>query len=74
MTSLGEEGVDGSNEKEKGLMNMDNSVVIVVQRGWVEVEESLSGINTNGKNTIKIINNNKWEKIVKLQPKNSIIK
>ena len=41
--------VEGLNKKEKGLMDMDNSVVIVVGREWMEVEEGIKGINSNGK-------------------------
>ena len=39
-------------KKEKGLMDMDNSVVIV---GGVEVEEGITGINDNGKKQYKSI-------------------
>ena len=38
--------MEGSNKKEKGLMDMDNSVVIVV---------GIRGLNGNGKNTLKLI-------------------
>ena len=41
-------------KNEKGLMDTDNSVVIVGDRGRVEVEEGIRGINGNGKNTVKI--------------------
>ena len=37
----------GLSKKEKGFMDMDNSVVIVGE------EEGLRGLNGNGKNTIK---------------------
>ena len=43
--------MEESSEKEKGLMNMDNSVAIA--GGWVEVEEGIMGINGNGENTIR---------------------
>ena len=50
-------GMEGSSKKkerkEKELMDMDNSVVIVRDEGWVEVEEGIEGINANGKTTIK---------------------
>ena len=46
--------MEGSSKKEKGLTGLDNSVVTVGSRVWVEVEESIRGINGNGKNTIKI--------------------
>ena len=36
-------------KKEKGLMDMDNSVVIAGVGGWVEVEEVVRGINGDGK-------------------------
>ena len=36
-------------KKEKGLMDMDHSVV-AVGVGWVEVEEGIRGINCSGKN------------------------
>ena len=43
----------GWSEKEKGLMDTDNSVVIVGGGGWMEVEEGMgAGVNSNGKNTI----------------------
>ena len=45
--------MEESNGKEKGLLDTDNSVVIVGDRGRVEVEEGIRGINGNGKNTIK---------------------
>ena len=32
---------------------MDNSVVIVVGREWMEVEEGIKGINSNGKIQLK---------------------
>ena len=35
-------------------MNMDNSVVISGERGWMEVEEGIWGINSDEKNKIKI--------------------
>ena len=38
----------GLSKKEKGLMDMDNSVVIVECRGWGE-----RGLNGYGKNTMK---------------------
>ena len=38
-----------SSKKEKGLTDMDNSVVMVGERGWAEVEEGLRGINGDGK-------------------------
>ena len=41
-------------KNEKGLMDTDNNVVIVGDRGQVEVEEGIKGINGNGKNTVKI--------------------
>ena len=40
--------VEGLSKKEKGLMDMDHSVVIARERG------SLRGLNGNGKDTIKI--------------------
>ena len=40
-------GMEGSSKKEKGLMDMDKSVVISGGRG-------LRGLNGNGKNIIKI--------------------
>ena len=40
--------MDGSSKKEKGFMDMDNSVVISEERG------TISRINSNGKNTKKI--------------------
>ena len=39
--------MEGLNKKEKGLMDMDSSVVIA---GW----KGYKGINGNGNNTIKI--------------------
>ena len=48
--SVGEEGgkgVEGLNKKEKGLMDMDNRVVIAGG-------ETTRGLNGNGKNIIKI--------------------
>ena len=48
----------GIEQKRKGLMDMDNCVVIVVGEGWVKVEEGIRGINGNGKNTIQ----NKFKK------------
>ena len=42
-------GVEGSSEKEKGLVDMDNSVAIA---GW---GGGIRGINGNRKNTIKIL-------------------
>ena len=39
--------MEGLSKKEKGLMNMDNNVMIAGGRG-------IGGINANGKNTIKI--------------------
>ena len=49
MTASGEGGerVEGSSKKEKGLLDMDNSVVIAVGR-------SVRGLNGNGKSSIKI--------------------
>ena len=44
---VGDEGVEGLSKKEKGLMDMDNSVVIA---GGGDRR----GLNSNGKNTIKI--------------------
>ena len=41
------EGVVGLSKKEKGLLHMDNSVVIAGER-------SIRGLNSNGKNIIKI--------------------
>ena len=38
--------MEGPSKKEKGLMDMDNSVVTVVEGG-------IRGLNGNGKNTIK---------------------
>ena len=38
---------------------MDNSMMIVVERVWVEVEEGIKGINGNGKNTVKMVKLNK---------------
>ena len=35
-------------------MDTDNRVVIVGARGWVEVDEGMERINSNGKNVIKI--------------------
>ena len=40
--------VEGSSEK-KERMDMDNGMVIAGKRGWVEVEDSIRGINNNGK-------------------------
>ena len=40
-------GVEVLSKKEKGLMDMDNSVVIAVGWGWVEVEEGIR--DDNGK-------------------------
>ena len=40
-------GVEGSSKKGKGLMDMDNSVVIVGGEG-------IRGLHSNGKNTVKI--------------------
>ena len=45
--------MEGLSTKEKGLMDMDNSVVIA------GVEGALRGQNGNGKNTIKIKKINK---------------
>ena len=45
---VGDEGVEGLSKKEKGLMDMDNSVVIA---GGGDRR----GLNSNGKNTIKIL-------------------
>ena len=42
--------MEGLNKKEKGLMDMDNCVVI-------EVGGDISGLNGNGKNTIKHLKN-----------------
>ena len=36
-------------------MDMDNSVVITVRRGWAEVEEDIRELYGNGKNTKKYI-------------------
>ena len=52
-SSGGVGGVGGGGIEEKGLMDMDNSVVTVGGEWWVEVEEGIRGINGNGKNTIK---------------------
>ena len=47
-------GVEGPIEKEKGLMDMNNSVEIVGGGGGMgAVEEGIRGIN-DGKNAIKI--------------------
>lgn len=32
-------------------MQIKNSVVIVEEEGWMEVEEDISGVNGNGKKT-----------------------
>ena len=40
--------MEGLSKQEKGLMDMDNNVVIA---GW---ERGIRGLNGNGKNTIKI--------------------
>ena len=45
--------MEGLSQKEQGLMDMDNSVVIVGERAWVEVKEDIRAINSN-KKTIKI--------------------
>ena len=50
---VGIEGIEGSNKKEKELMDMDSGAVIAGGREWVEEEEDIVGINGNGKNTIK---------------------
>ena len=48
MTAKGRRlGVEGSSEREKGLMDMDNQVVIAGGEGC------LRGLNGNGKNMIK---------------------
>ena len=44
--------MEGLCKKEKGLMDMNNSVVIEGGRGWVELEEDIRGIHGNGKNSI----------------------
>ena len=43
-------GVEGLTEqkKKRGLMEMDNSVVTIAGRGWVEIE-GIRRINDNGK-------------------------
>ena len=41
--------MEGSSRKGKGLMDMDNNVVIVGREGALEVEEGMRGINGNGK-------------------------
>ena len=46
------QGVEGLSKKEKGLVDMDNSVVIAVGRGK-------RGLKGNVKSTIKIKNKNK---------------
>ena len=47
-------GVERYSKKEKGLMDMDNSVVIAGAGGWVEVEEGIKRVNGNGKKPIKM--------------------
>ena len=42
-------GLEGSSKNEKGLMEMDNRVVIAGGRGWIEVEEGIREVNGNGK-------------------------
>ena len=44
--------MEGSSKKEKGLMDMDNSVV-TVRREW-----GIKGLNGNGKKTRKILKRN----------------
>ena len=52
MTAMGEGGrrlgVEGSSKKKKDTWTW-TSVVIVVGREWMEVEEGIKGINSNGK-------------------------
>ena len=43
---VAEDGVEGLSKKEKGLMNMDNLVVIAVE------DRNVRGLNGNGKKTI----------------------
>lgn len=47
-------GEHGGIEQKRKLMDMDNSMVIVGGRAWVEVEEGMKGINGEGKYKIKI--------------------
>ena len=47
---------EGLSKKEKGLMDMDNSVVTVAGG----VKGSIGELNGNGKNTVKIINSLGW--------------
>ena len=54
LTASGEGGgekVEGWSKKEKRLMDRDNSVVIAGGAGGIR------GLNSNGKNTIKILKN-----------------
>ena len=48
---MGKFGGEGTEQKrKKGLMDMDNSVVIAGGWGkWVEAEDGIRGINGNGK-------------------------
>ena len=38
-------------KKEKGFMDLDNSMVILDGGGWREVGEGIRRMNSNGKNT-----------------------
>ena len=51
---VGIEGIEGSNKKEKELMDMDSGAVIAGGREWVEAEGDIRRINSNGKIAIKI--------------------
>ena len=55
----GKLGVEGSSEKAKGLMDMDNSTVIVGGGG-------VRGLNGKGKNTIKTLFINNKIKAIKI--------
>ena len=45
---MGKLGVEGLSKKKKGLMDMDNMVVIAVGEGGIR------GLGSNEKNTIKV--------------------
>ena len=53
--SRGSKRVEGLSKKENGLTDMDNSVVIAGGEGGI------TGLNVNGKNTVKIKFLKIWE-------------
>ena len=53
MRAGGQLWVGGSSKKETGLLDKENSVVIVRGGREVEVEEGRRGMNDKGKDTIK---------------------